>query len=599
MQPVNSACFGKVIRNIFPNLKTRRLGTRGQSKYHYDGLRLKPTSVYNNYIYDENEWNNASACDNKNLIQKVSKKRKQMEEQYQQEGQQQKAPLELPNKNASSLPPFPSADTIQGGDDDLKEKTKTFLIMYRAHCQRILQTTLTANFQEIQVLLNHFWQGLPSHVAKLLSHQSVVDLVGECDRILYNALANILVPETMQPLPMSLIDAIQVFAKDLITWLKDALYFLPQELQTLKLSVAEHFSKLLSRLASLSQLAPAARTVLHSNEAVTQLIQDIQKIDYNEILKQVLWLKPLTSDDISDTDNSDTKTTSEENKSSSNLTDLFYVEFVNLLKQNSSFDGYTNWISSLIKRCVLEPSEQDEEAFDRLSKDFLQYWSFLTTKIVKDLTLKSAPSFCSFHIIQMFFDGYIYHIIQRYADDDGYEAPTTLTTNSEIPTTGNDYYTHAVGGSTNESQNDSSFTTQVYSDGSVYYVNTNDISNLSDSSQSNSDSDQTQNNNEQLIYHPEKTQQPPNWQSNSETMMPPSSYDCVYEEKSLKRKSCNFEEDSDLMQRLEKRTRYLMEAGNGIDYNGGNMYPYKLDDGDKLVTQPQFPIMGYGYYGVY
>ena len=44
MEPVNAASFGKLIRSVFPNLKTRRLGTRGNSKYHYYGIRVKDES---------------------------------------------------------------------------------------------------------------------------------------------------------------------------------------------------------------------------------------------------------------------------------------------------------------------------------------------------------------------------------------------------------------------------------------------------------------------------------------------------------------------------------------------------------------------------
>lgn len=44
LTPVNSATFGKLIRVVFPELKTRRLGVRGQSKYHYCGIRVKPSS---------------------------------------------------------------------------------------------------------------------------------------------------------------------------------------------------------------------------------------------------------------------------------------------------------------------------------------------------------------------------------------------------------------------------------------------------------------------------------------------------------------------------------------------------------------------------
>lgn len=41
LTPVNSATFGKLLRVVFPELKTRRLGVRGQSKYHYCGIRVR------------------------------------------------------------------------------------------------------------------------------------------------------------------------------------------------------------------------------------------------------------------------------------------------------------------------------------------------------------------------------------------------------------------------------------------------------------------------------------------------------------------------------------------------------------------------------
>ena len=46
IDPVNPASFGKLIRSVFRGLKTRRLGTRGNSKYHYYGIRIKPSSPY-------------------------------------------------------------------------------------------------------------------------------------------------------------------------------------------------------------------------------------------------------------------------------------------------------------------------------------------------------------------------------------------------------------------------------------------------------------------------------------------------------------------------------------------------------------------------
>lgn len=41
VEPVNAATFGKIIRAVWPSVATRRLGTRGNSKYHYYGITLK------------------------------------------------------------------------------------------------------------------------------------------------------------------------------------------------------------------------------------------------------------------------------------------------------------------------------------------------------------------------------------------------------------------------------------------------------------------------------------------------------------------------------------------------------------------------------
>ncbi|KAF7240631.1 Transcription factor RFX4, partial [Varanus komodoensis] len=52
-QPVNAASFGKIIRQQFPQLTTRRLGTRGQSKYHYYGIAVKESSQYYDVMYSK------------------------------------------------------------------------------------------------------------------------------------------------------------------------------------------------------------------------------------------------------------------------------------------------------------------------------------------------------------------------------------------------------------------------------------------------------------------------------------------------------------------------------------------------------------------
>ena len=53
VQPVNAASFGKIIRQQFQHLTTRRLGTRGQSRYHYYGIGIKENSPYYQLSYSK------------------------------------------------------------------------------------------------------------------------------------------------------------------------------------------------------------------------------------------------------------------------------------------------------------------------------------------------------------------------------------------------------------------------------------------------------------------------------------------------------------------------------------------------------------------
>ncbi|XP_017085499.2 DNA-binding protein RFX2 isoform X6 [Drosophila eugracilis] len=55
LEPVNAASFGKLIRSVFSGLRTRRLGTRGNSKYHYYGIRIKPGSLLNSQAMDDKQ----------------------------------------------------------------------------------------------------------------------------------------------------------------------------------------------------------------------------------------------------------------------------------------------------------------------------------------------------------------------------------------------------------------------------------------------------------------------------------------------------------------------------------------------------------------
>jgi RFX DNA-binding domain len=55
IEPLNTAMFGKVIKMAFPFIKSRRLGNRGNSKYHYFGVAPRNSAVQVHISIEESE----------------------------------------------------------------------------------------------------------------------------------------------------------------------------------------------------------------------------------------------------------------------------------------------------------------------------------------------------------------------------------------------------------------------------------------------------------------------------------------------------------------------------------------------------------------
>ncbi|XP_021366636.1 transcription factor RFX4-like [Mizuhopecten yessoensis] len=331
-QPVNAASFGKIIRQQFPQITTRRLGTRGQSKYHYYGIGVRESSIYYELMY--------------------------------------------------------SAKGIQ-------RSVFTFMMMYRTHCQRILDTVIRANFDEVQSFLLHFWQGMPAHIVPILDYRTIVLLVGVCDSILYKAIANVLMPTVLQALPESLTQVIRRFAKQLDEWLQTALDSLPHGVQKIKFDLARRFAQVLRRQTSLNHLCQAARTVIHSAEITSQMLDDWLNVDLNSIIKQTLY----TMDNYSE----------KEHQIIVNLC----TEYEKLMEEQAPLESFVEWLDNMVDRCVVKPSRRKPGSLRQIARQFLLMWSCFGTRVIRDMTLHSAPSFGSFHLMHLMFDDYVLYLVEN------------------------------------------------------------------------------------------------------------------------------------------------------------------------------------------
>ncbi len=133
------------------------------------------------------------------------------------------------------LPEFPSFRDFDRASAIPSDKLHTLLTMYRAHCQRIMDSVNKFSFSEIPHLFSHFWSEMPPHIAGLLGQNVVVTLIGICDAILYRTILKAILPTATQMFPENVLKIVRKFADDVVGSLQYALKDVPNNLIYVKM----------------------------------------------------------------------------------------------------------------------------------------------------------------------------------------------------------------------------------------------------------------------------------------------------------------------------------------------------------------------------
>ncbi|XP_023810073.1 DNA-binding protein RFX2 isoform X2 [Oryzias latipes] len=424
LDPVNAASFGKLIRSVFMGLRTRRLGTRGNSKYHYYGIRVKPDSPLNRLQEDTQymamrqqpvhqkqrfkplqkvDSMSDSLCGSSQACNSTPEQSVAAQSQHHQHY----------IDTSHTLPQFPPLDV---GSQPLPERInmgdiKKLKTLYRDHCEATLDVVMNLQFHYIEKLWQTFWcstapssdgsTSIPSSdddmegsiprekLVALCKYEPVRLWMRSCDHILYQALVEVLIPDVLRPVPSTLTQAIRNFAKSLEGWLTNAMTSFPQEIVRTKVAVVSAFAQTLRRYTSLNHLAQAARAVLQNTSQINQMLSDLNRVDFANVQEQASW--------VCQCDES--------------VVQRLEQDFKVTLQQQSSLDQWATWLDNVVSQ-VLKP-HQGNPSFPKAARQFLLKWSFYSSMVIRDLTLRSAASFGSFHLIRLLYDEYMFYLVEH------------------------------------------------------------------------------------------------------------------------------------------------------------------------------------------
>ncbi|VUZ54318.1 unnamed protein product [Hymenolepis diminuta] len=496
---MNPASFGKLIRSVFLGLRTRRLGTRGNSKYHYYGIRIKPTSQLNHYVEDPAfalrhypnyhrqsmevvaEWKNlagkssgpsstvgSASAPNPNPVRHggtvslgnensggsgsvfgdssnntrtgtatIGGTLNTSQNRHQHAEFLGEATSALPNLNEicrsaglpvprsedvdlSSRNRSPSGGSNSGSSTAKKTSTATassssgldgvltkdlikFAMLYAQSAGNMLEAVVNLDFSSIAGAWKTFWRTgecnedsvfertLPRERLYALSKNVVVhQFIRLYDHTFYQSLAEVLIPNVLRPIPSSLTQTIRNFAKHLETWMREALQDLDPVLLRIKLGAVSALAQTLRRYTSLNHLAQAARAVLKNPTQINQMLIDLSRVDFNNVQEQASWVCQCSDSTV----------------------DHLEQDFKYILQRQSSLEEWAQWLDTVVTG-ILRPLEGNNLAYTRAAHQLILKWSYYSSMVIRDLTLRSAASFGSFHLIRLLYDEYIFYLVEH------------------------------------------------------------------------------------------------------------------------------------------------------------------------------------------
>ncbi|XP_053240186.1 DNA-binding protein RFX8 isoform X2 [Podarcis raffonei] len=399
---VNPATFGKLVRLVFPDLGTRRLGTRGSARYHYDGIQIKKSSpfyAYYCYLLAEKRENSGEVCSFENAAN------------HQSSGCRK----ETKDQEAVGYP-LPEFRRFSSWEQELEKKhsckmVSLFADAYCTHCQEVLQNVKNKDLDQVEELFTSFWKSLKPDAIMFVSQADVCQLFQCYDRQLFQEMEKILLHDFLEDVSIQYLKLVRLFSKNIKSWLLATMEDLPPLLGASKIKEVTLFIKRLRRKTYLANMAKTMRIVLNNSRRVNVL-----KSDMNAIITQGFSDIPGSSLQIAFR-NVDEIESGTELKCLNNL--------MSSLDTSTDIRVLLNCLSSDLEAFVIQPSKNQEE-FRKLAANFQLRWNFLLTSVSRAMTLCHTESFGSWHLFNLLLLEYVIHILQTHVEEEGVGAPLTM-----------------------------------------------------------------------------------------------------------------------------------------------------------------------------
>ncbi|KAH9936953.1 hypothetical protein B0H21DRAFT_758272 [Amylocystis lapponica] len=475
---INTATLGKAIRLCFPTIKTRRLGVRGNSKYHYCGIR-PATSAEAEFLQDYiRKSNNNAAQQSVNAARMASEQAEASnrggsddEDEDDSEGAssgnaskrnslsltngmknpalfadektptassllaaaqvsqrppgssfpvqapirrhtgQQEPTLTVPSQSSPSsevggslsllaptqslsvrqMPNFPSIEEAVGVNSTSPQgiAAREVWRWFQDHLDSLLESIRSFRFDQFELHLRTFWSNLNGNHREVVHAPAVAGLMAKADAIVYDEILEILRLQMLSPIPTVSLAGLRQLADKMEKILLVALEGYGNTFVEPKVELGARFGHLVLRFLDIYQVTQALSTVLTNPKQLTDMRRSWQKVDFESVRNQSALVCNCRHED---------------------LVQLLEIEFVNLLdglgKSTDPVRDVMTWADKCCER-LMGGRGNSEERSTMSSRSILIRWGYVTSQVMRDLTIRSDPAFGAFQILKLFLDDWI------------------------------------------------------------------------------------------------------------------------------------------------------------------------------------------------
>ncbi|KAI6035382.1 hypothetical protein F5J12DRAFT_23736 [Pisolithus orientalis] len=471
---INTATLGKAIRLCFPNIKTRRLGVRGNSKYHYCGIRPATSTeaeFLQDYIRKSNNNAGQSSINAARAAQESTENANKGEERSDEDEDEDSEGSSASKRNSLALsgdlkgslpydelsdktpttgsllsqaqasvrnnaypshasirrhtsqpdpslapqptlslgangsfvhpkqyhsvrlmPHFPSIEEAVGTNSASPHSIAAREVWnwFQDHLDAVLDCARAFRFDQFEINLRNFWSTLSGSHREIVHAPAIAGLMAKADAIVYDEILEFLRSQMLSPISSTSIASLRQFAGKMEKILLLALEGYGSTFMEPKVELGARFGHLVLRFLDIYQVTQALNTVLTNQKQLAEMRRSWQKLDFEAVRNQSALVCNCRHED---------------------LVQLLEVEFVAMLdslsKSNEPVREVMAWADKCTERLMEQRIGTSDERGALSSRSILIRWGYVTSQVMRDLTIRSDPAFGAFQILKLFLDDWI------------------------------------------------------------------------------------------------------------------------------------------------------------------------------------------------